>query len=418
MVKLSLDQAPAVSIPRRFLLSAPLWGMLAGVLFVVDGNMLLLSRWHPATLALVHAFTLGVLGNVMFGSVLQFLPAAAGIRVYGSKPLGPVLHSLLNFGALMLIAGLRTGWRPGLVIAAFLLPAAFVILGAMTLPGLLLAAGQRLLRAGCGVALISAVLAGILGGCLALGFGGWIQVPWQALTDVHASFGVLGWIIVLIASVARVVMTMFQGTAALPARLQAAWLVSVPIALVAAGWVRLSRNDASMLQYVIVIHVLLFASAALWLQWRAPRPRRGALLWSWQAGLLMLLLAALALLRGPWPILLTGTLGLGIALPLLVNGMTLEIIAFLGWIQLHRLMGRGVQVPGVQRLLPECDKLLTLLAQGPMALLLVAATLWHRPLLARAGGLAMALAWLGLWLALVGVHRRANRFLLTAEKHQ
>src|SRR3546814_4553049 len=132
MTQLRLEQAPAPSLPRRFLLSAPCWGMLAGVLLIVDGDSALRMRWNPATLALVHMFTLGVLGNAMFGSVLQFLPAAAGVRVRGSAALGPWLHVLFNLGTLLLVAGLHQGWRDALLAAAVLLPLAFVLLATMT----------------------------------------------------------------------------------------------------------------------------------------------------------------------------------------------------------------------------------------------------------------------------------------------
>ncbi|MGB5851394.1 MAG: hypothetical protein WBG85_03765, partial [Rhodanobacter sp.] len=136
MARLALDQAPPASLPRRFLLSAPLWGVLAGVLLVVDGDVALRTRWQPATLALVHVFTLGVFGNVMFGSVLQFLPAAAGVRVRGSAWLGRPLHAVFNLGVLLLVAGLHEGWRGALRGGAVLLPLAFAALAAMSVPGL------------------------------------------------------------------------------------------------------------------------------------------------------------------------------------------------------------------------------------------------------------------------------------------
>ncbi|MEY2159991.1 hypothetical protein [Rhodanobacter sp. FW106-PBR-LB-2-11] len=142
MARLALDRAPAASLPRRFLLSAPPWGMLAGVLLLVDGDALLRTRWQPGTLALAHVFALGVLGNVMFGSVLQFLPAAAGVRVRGGARLGPPLHAAFNLGVLLLVAGLHQGWRGGLLGAGVLLPLAFATLAAMTLPGLVQAAGS------------------------------------------------------------------------------------------------------------------------------------------------------------------------------------------------------------------------------------------------------------------------------------
>jgi len=415
MTRLALEQSPAASLPRRFLLSAPLWGMFAGLLLIVDGDLLLRSRWLPATLALVHAFTLGVLGNAMFGSTLQFLPTAAGVRVRGSARFGPWLHASFNLGAVLLVAGWLAGWRSCLLAGGIVLPMAFMLLAAMTLPGLLMAGGQRLLHAGFATALGSALLAALLGGCLALGLGGWLGITLPALTDVHASWGTLGWVIVLIASVGRVVMPMFQGTRTVPAAAQAIWLGSLPLALGAGAWQRLVYDDASVLRLVLAIYVLSFAGAGLWLQRQAPRPRRGPLRLSWMAGLTLLVLAAATLLAGTRGGLLAAVLGLGIALPLMVNGMLLEIVAFLGWIGLHRHIGRGVQLPGVQRLLPDADKTRVLLAQLLLALLLPAAVLWPSPWLARSAGLAMLLAWLGVWLACLGVSRRTKRFRLRME---
>ncbi len=51
-----------------------------------------------------------------------------------------------------------------------------------------------------------AVLTALLGGLLALGFAGRLALSLAALTDVHASWGVLGRVVVLLASVARVVL--------------------------------------------------------------------------------------------------------------------------------------------------------------------------------------------------------------------
>lgn len=413
MARLALDQAPVASLPRRFLLSAPWWGMLAGALLSVGGESVLHSRWEPATLALVHVFTLGVFGNIMFGSVLQFLPAAAGVRVRGAR-LGPLLHLLLNGGTLALVAGLYTGASSALAVAALLLPGAFALLASMTLPGLIVAAGQRLLRAGFAVAIGSALAAAVLGAMLALALavGGWLVLRLPAWTDIHASWGVLGWAIVLIATVARVVMPMFQGAATMPAPAQACWTGSALVGLLAASGWRLAGGGSAWLGAVLAAHAFAFALAALWLQQRAPRSRRGPLWWSWRGGLILLAVAALTLgSKRAWP--LAGVLGLALALPWLMVGMLLEIVPFIGWIELHRRCGRGRQLPGVQRLLPEADKRRVLLAQAIVACLLVAAALWPRPWLVRGTGLALSLAWLALWLALHGIRRRADRFLMS-----
>lgn len=415
MVKLAVEDSPAGSLPRRFLLSAPLWGMFAGALLMFGGEPLLETRWQPATVALVHAFTLGVLGNTMFGSVLQFLPAAAGVRVRGGAALGHALHGLFNAGVILLLTGMLRGWRAGVSFAGVLLPAAFLLLGAMTLPGVLVAQGQRLLRTGIGLSLLSAMVAALLGGCLALLLGGYLSMPPWPLIDAHAAWGTLGWIVLLLASVARVVMPMFQGTLMMPSAAQMTWTSALMLALCVGTWRALAYDDASWLELALILFVSVFAGGGLWLQRISPHSRDGALLRSWRLGLMVLLLAAVALLFRIRNGLLAGALGLGVALPLLVNGMALEIVAFLGWIELHQRIGRGVQLPGVQRLLPETDKTRVLLAQIPLALLLPAAVLWPSAWLARLSGLAMLAAWCALWLALTGVRRRSQRFALNLD---
>jgi hypothetical protein len=303
-------------------------------------------------------------------------------------------------------------WPVALNMAALVLPLAFVALALMVIPGMRSAVGQRLLRAGFVVALGFALATAVLGGLLALGLNGYLDLPLAGFTDIHASWGVLGWVVVLIATVARVVMPMFQGTGVVAEPAQATWLASVTLMLVVgAGW-RMSGHE-NWLAGAMAVAVLLFAGAGLWLQWRAPRLRRSPLVNSWRAGLVALAVAGLALAFLPDG-MLAGGLGLGLALPWLVTGMMLEIVPFIGWIELHRHCGRGVQVPGVQRLLPDRDKHRVLLAQLPM-LLLPAAVVWPSAWLARGAGVALLLIWALICWTLLGAGRRADKFLRMRE---
>ena len=410
MARLELDHAPLASLPRRFLLSAPVWGMLAGALLLTNGDVLQSTRWSPGMLALVHVFTLGVIGNIMFGSVLQFLPVAAAVRVRGGTSAGLGLHAAFNLGALALVLGLQQSWHVLLDIAGIVLPGAFVTLAAMTLPGLRKAAGQRLLRAGFAVAISFSVSTALLGALLVWGLGRALPWPLPALTDVHASWGVVGWVLVLLASVARVVMPMFQGTGTVSARVQSIWLASVVLSLLLAACWRLVHAQAQWLRAAVVLHALLLAGSVLWLQWRAPRARRGPLLWSWRAGAIILICAAAALALELGGGRLAGVWAVAVGLPVMLLGMAQEIIAFIGWIALQRRCGRGLQLPGVQRLLPDRDKTRVLLAQLPPAVFLTAAVLWPSAWLTRAAGLALLLTWSLVWWTLDGVRRRSNRF--------
>jgi len=411
MPRLRLDQAPPATLPLRFLLAMPCWGVAGGVALMVDADATLLTRWHPATLALVHAWTLGVLGNAMVGSLLQFLPAAAGANLRGWRG-APLLHALFNLGVLMLVAGLHSQARGLLFAAGILLPASFAWLGAMSLPGLLAAAGERLLRVGIGTSLGFGVLAALAGGMLAFLLG--LRRPWPLATvDVHAAFGVLGWMVLLLGTVARTTMPMFQGTGSVPAGAQATWLALLALALPAASAWHLMHGGGVLLPAIVAAGGASFALAALWLQWRAPRARHTSLYLHWRAGLLALLLAALALVADQG--LLAGALALGVGLPLLVGGMALEIVPFVAWIALRRRVPRGTQLPGVQRLLGDACKRRVLLAQIAAALPLLGAVAWPRSWLARLAGFALCAAWVLHGKALATALDAGRRFLRRVE---
>jgi hypothetical protein len=49
---LSFEQAPPISVPFRFFLTAPLFGMAAGLLLLWQGPAALASRWTSVALAL------------------------------------------------------------------------------------------------------------------------------------------------------------------------------------------------------------------------------------------------------------------------------------------------------------------------------------------------------------------------------
>ncbi|MDE2407571.1 MAG: hypothetical protein KGL91_06895 [Xanthomonadaceae bacterium] len=408
MTKLVMQQAPTPAMPRRFLLSASLWGMVAGVLLVLDDGSVLASRWNASTLVLVHVFTLGVLGNAMFGSLLQFLPVAVQVRVRGGHVAAALLHALLNAGAALLVVALR--W-PALVSphwGGVVLGGAFLWLLAILLPGLWAVGGQRFLRWGMGCALLAALVTAGLGVLLVLGLAGTVVIAQPLFTDVHAGWGVLGWVLGLLAAVARVVAPMFQGAGPAPQRAQGAWQIALYGLLLAMLVMALAGRALPGARIAGGLLLLAFALGGLLLQLRAAKLRIVPLLYFWRCGLLALASAALVLLASDAQDVLAGVLVLAIGLPLLVTGMQLEITGFLGWIELQRRCGRGVHLPGVQWLVPARDKWGVLGAQLVAGLMLVMACLGWIP--ANGAGLALLLA----HAAGVGVQLaarwRANRF--------
>lgn len=410
MAKIAIDQAPPTALPRRYLLTASAWGVIAGIFLLVDGDAVLQTRWAPSTLAVVHALTLGLLGNAMFGSLLQFLAAAAGVRMRGGTRAATLLHLILNLGALLLVAGFRAMHPRWLLAGGSVLALAFAQLAVMTLPGLLRAHGQRLLHAGIGAAIAAAVATAAFGVAMLFGLtghGGLAPVEWA---DVHAGWGVLGWTLGLIAAVGAVVMPMFQGTRELRPKMQLAWLAVLAIVLATGTAATASGFGSTVLRWGTTLSLVLFALAGLRLQWHAPRSRNAWLVRCWRAGFVALLGAAFVLASGG-PAILCGALVLGIALPWLLGGMQMEIVAFLGWIELHRRCGRGVRLPPVQALLTERHKRGMFVAQSFAAWSLLLAAAWPTPLGARISGFALAGSQALLCWRLLGVGRHVRAFV-------
>ena len=86
--KLAFEHTPGLALPLRFLLAAPWFGALAGLLLVWQGADAMSTRWAPATLAVTHLLTLGFLGMAMAGSLLQMVPVVAGVELRWARTLG------------------------------------------------------------------------------------------------------------------------------------------------------------------------------------------------------------------------------------------------------------------------------------------------------------------------------------------
>ncbi len=100
---LDYDQAPAISVPLRFLLAAPVLALPAAALLLYYGPALLATRWSAAALAATHLITLGFIAHSVVGALLQFLPVAAGADIRKLHRAAPWLQALLTAGTLLLV---------------------------------------------------------------------------------------------------------------------------------------------------------------------------------------------------------------------------------------------------------------------------------------------------------------------------
>ena len=105
---LSTEQAPPISVPLRFFLTAPVFGIIAGLLILFSDADSLLSRFSIESIAVTHAFTIGFFSFIMLGALTQMLPVLAGVKIFKVLKVATLSHILLFFGTIFMLLGLLT----------------------------------------------------------------------------------------------------------------------------------------------------------------------------------------------------------------------------------------------------------------------------------------------------------------------
>ena len=394
---LSTEQAPPLSIPVSFFLTAPLSMAVAG-LWLLVGAPPLDSRWLPGTLAVTHLGTLGFLAAVMFGALYQMTPVVAGSPVPLARA-AHLVHGALVLGVAALVWGFATGSGPALWVGATAL--ALAVVGFLVPVGIALAraptrgetvAGMRLAVA----ALLLTVVLGVLMTSPRTG----TPLPFAAteLFTAHVALGLVAWVGGLITSVSWQVVPMFYLTPEIPRwarRLTlgcVALVVASPVVLLVDGrppWLLPAfalpgALAVWALQPALVLHAIR----------RRKRRRVDGSKGFWQVGLacapLALVLGAAAVLSDEprWAVAFGWVAVWGWA-GAIVIGMLTRIVPFLVWFHRFSALVGKVEVPAMRRMIPEAWirlaralHLLTLLAG-------LAAILLSESLAIRGAGLAL-----------------------------
>lgn len=409
---LSFGGNPPLSLPLRYFLSAPLFAALAAALLAWQGETALLTRWSPQTLAITHLMVLGCLSMTMIGALLQMLPVVAGIEVPRVHPVGAVVHVCLCVGTLALAAAFWHGSPPLFRIAmALLLAGLMLFVGACTvamwqyhLPG------SGAVVAGIRLALASLVLTMILGGMLASAFAwpGMVRVAAQRLTDLHAMWGMLGWVGLLVVAIAFQVVPMFMLTEPYPKFLTGAYATWMFILLVAASLSSTWTGPGVALHLACLVLLAagyaLFGATTLYLLARRKRPRADPTTLFWRTAMASLLAALVVWLwpadasSGARPLAVGVLLIAGFALSA-ICGMLYKIIPFLTWYHLQDARGvSGRKPPNINQIIPERHAQWQYGAHIAGLLLLLGAC--YQPALARPGAVLLCGACIGLWLNL------------------
>ncbi len=426
----SLDRAPPLDAPLRFLLTAPLMAVLAALVLLVQGPALWDSRWSPGALAVTHLITAGFMLQVMLGALQQLLPVIVGAQVRHPRAVAALVHGSISVGVLSLVAGfLQAGpvWFGAAALLLGLGVGVFVIACVRALWGL--PPSTPTVR-GIQIALVGLVLTVGLGVLMALALAGMdsLALPLVQVVDIHLGWGFVGWGCALLGAVALVVVPMFQMTPDYP-RWFGRWFAWAALALMAAWsvahWQRWPILSDVLGVAVATVTVCL-ALTTYSLQRRSKRVGADAIAQLWSVAMASTLLASALWAVGTmvpqwvqwteWP-LLVGVLALFGGFVSVMTGMLYKIVPFLVWLQLQNLSAGRLLPPNIKKLLPQRHIDRQTRAHWVSLATLVGAALWPT-LLAYPAALALLVsqAWLArnLW-SVLPVYRSHLQALATLD---
>lgn len=393
-----MERAPPLTVPLRFLLTAPWFGVLAGVLLAWSGPAAFASRWQPALLAVTHLLTLGFMAHAMLGALLQLLPVVAGTPVPYSRAVAALVYPALASGTLTLSAGFVFGAAWLFRGAAVLLGAAIAVYVAAVLLGVLRsrpadAASRTMVLAAIGLAITAA-----LGAELASAFGWARALPLLVVTNLHAAWGLLGWTAMLVLAAGIVLVPMFHVTPAFPAWARRGLGPALLVTLAAWSLARFedARTLSAILEYALACELSTIAIVVMWLQQRGRRRKHPDVtfrLWRLAMACLLVAVAVWAVSiftswidTGARDLLLGILLIVGFALSAII-GMLYRIVPFLLWLYLQ--MRTSSRPPNVKQILPDAWAAAQIwLHMGALLMLIAAAT--AAPMAGYAAGVLLA----------------------------
>jgi len=395
---LSFEQAPPVSVPFRFFLTAPLFGVGAGLLLLWQGGDVFISRWSPVALALTHLLALGFMLQAMCGALLQMLPVVVGANIWRPRTVAALTHGGLTLGSVLLVAGFLSE-SPWL----FRLAAPVLGVGLGTFIVVVLIALIRTSARSPTVLALRLAVGGLaitlaLGVTLASAFGWNFSLPLVELTHLHAAWGLLGWSLILVMGVALLVVPMFQLTPPYRPTLARGLPLGLAALLVLWSLALLWQWFLPARLFAVLTALLLATFGGVTLRLQAQRRRKivEPTLLFWRAAMIALIAAAaLAVVQWSVPAVgdYSGTSFLLAALmivgmfPAVISGMLYKIVPFLNWMHLQNLGKPGPAVPNMKQMIPESRMRLQFRLHLAALLLCLLAVAW--PPLAYGAGLAL-----------------------------
>lgn len=352
---LSLQQAPPISVPLRFFLTAPLFACASAIVAMVLGSDAFSHRFAVGWLVVTHLMMLGFISMIMCGAIMQMLPVIAGAIIRKPLRIAMIVHPSLSLGVIALSIGFITHEPFLFWLASGLLGVALASFTGIVFKQLLSAKAAHDTVKGMRLSVFCLALTLVLGLAMALAHAQSGLVLWRPLvTDIHLFVGVFGWCFLLIVAVAYQVIPMFQLTPEYSPRLMRLVMLGVVcgLCLWAVGTIVVNAVLFLLGLSVLALSIGSFALVSLDLLSQRRRQLTDASVWFWRIALVSMLIAIFVLglfasLEHPASVLFAVVMFVGGGILSVIFAMVYKIVPFLIWFHLQNRQMMLLQ-PGKQ----------------------------------------------------------------------
>ena len=338
---LSIDQAPPISGPLRFFITAPLFGIMAGVMLLFSDSASLMSRYSMDAIVIAHLLTIGLFGFIMLGALTQMLPVLASANIPKVKFVASLSHMLLLIGLLLMSFGLTQNNALALFLASGALGGGFLILVVSMLYAI---SGVEHFTAsvkGMLVSLIFAFMIVIMGLYLLYGYAqNNLTELHYIVANIHSVWAVFGFAGILIIGVAFQVLPMFYVAPRFKqfCKKRVVLLISTGLLI----WMVLNIFAEQYALYAkLWIATFFWAFATtVWIKFnKRKRPISDVTVWYWRAASIFLTLGSFLWIfdeffKHQYIVMVGILIGGGFILSIML-GMLYKIVPFLVWFHLN-----------------------------------------------------------------------------------
>lgn len=338
---LSIDQAPPISAPVRFFVTAPLFGILAGILMFFNESAVLMGRFSVDSIVIAHALTIGFLGFIMLGALTQMLPVLVGAKMPKVAFVAKYSYILLTLGLLFMIFGMLAHNSTFTSLAAVGLGSGFLMMLTSMLISLKPVTNFTPTVKAITTSIIFAFIIVLMGIYLLYShIVGDIDELHMIIANVHSVWAVFGFAGVLIIGVAFQVLPMFYVAPKFKnfCKKRVVWLILSGLLM----WLFLSifkEEYALFAKFWIATFFWAFATT-VWIKFnKRKRPISDVTVWYWRAASIFLTLGAFLWIfdeyfKHEYIVMVAILIGGGFIMSIMV-GMMYKVIPFLVWFHLN-----------------------------------------------------------------------------------